>query len=60
MVGVVKGISFKQNKNQSVLHIQAGKVSTRTKNKILSYVYNVFGEQGDSAKEPKAQKAREA
>jgi len=48
MVGVVKGISFKQNKNQSVLHIQATYVSARTKNKILSYVYNIFGERGEA------------
>lgn len=50
MVGVVKGVSFKQNKNQSLLHIQATRVSTRTKNKILSYVYNIFGERATNEK----------
>jgi c-di-GMP-binding flagellar brake protein YcgR len=44
MLGVVKGITFKQNKNQSILHIQANIVPARTRNKILSYVYNIFGE----------------
>ncbi len=46
MIGVVKGISYKQSKNQSILHIQAERVSPRTKNKILSYVYNLFDERG--------------
>ena len=49
MVGIVKGIEFKQNKNQSVLHIQAVNVPTRIKNQILSYVYNLFGERGRPA-----------
>ncbi len=44
MSGVVKGITFNQKKNQSLLHIQAPKVPTITKNKILSFVYNLFGE----------------
>ncbi len=42
--GVVKGITFNQKKNQSLLHIQAGNVPVVTKNKILSFVYNLFGE----------------
>ena len=50
MIGVVKGITFKQSKNQSILHIQAGTVSADTKNRILSYVYNLFGERSEDAK----------
>ena len=44
IVGVVRQITFRQSKNQSILHIQADTVSTRNKNRILSYVYNIFGE----------------
>ena len=44
MIGIVKGMSVKQKKNQSVLHIEASPVSTDIKNQILSYVYNLFGE----------------
>lgn len=42
--GVVKGITFDQKKNQSLLHIQALPVPGRIKNRILSYVYNLFQE----------------
>ena len=45
MCGVVKGVTFNQKKNQSLLHIQAIGVVETTKNKILSFVYNLFGEQ---------------
>ena len=51
MVGVVKGITFKQSKNQSVLHIQASSVSYDTKNRILSYVYNLFGERNGESRQ---------
>ena len=44
MCGVVKGVSFHQNKNTSVIHIQAVPLSSRTKNRILAYVYDLFGE----------------
>jgi len=44
MAGIVKGITFDQKKNRSVLHIQAIPPSNRSKNEILSYVYNIFGE----------------
>ena len=45
MCGIVKGVTFNQKKNQSILHMQALVVSPVTKNKILSFVYNLFGEQ---------------
>jgi hypothetical protein len=57
MCGVVKGINFNQNKKQSILHIQATQPSFQMKNNILSYVYNLFGEQNvdkNSAKKKKA------
>ena len=44
MCGTVKGVTFDQKRNQSVLHIQAVDLSTRQKNAILSFVYNIFGE----------------
>jgi hypothetical protein len=44
MAGIVKGITFDQKKNRSVLHIQSIPPSLKVKNAILSYVYNIFGE----------------
>jgi c-di-GMP-binding flagellar brake protein YcgR len=44
MCGVVKGVSFQQNKNTSIIHIQAVPLANRIKNRILAYVYNLFGE----------------
>ncbi len=44
MCGVVKGVSFHKNKNTSIIHIQAVPLSDRTKNRILAYVYDLFGE----------------
>ena len=44
MCGVVKGVSFQQNKNTSIIHIQSVPLSHRAKNRILAYVYDLFGE----------------
>ncbi|MBN2050499.1 MAG: PilZ domain-containing protein [Spirochaetales bacterium] len=52
MCGTVKGVTFDQKRNQSILHIQSVELSPRTRNMILSYVYNIFGE-----RETKTQKA---
>jgi c-di-GMP-binding flagellar brake protein YcgR len=45
MCGVVKGVNFDNAKNVSLLHIQAVTSSPRIRNQILTYVYNLFGEQ---------------
>ena len=45
MCGLVKGVSYDQKKNLSLLHVQAVPLSTKTRNHILTYVYNIFGEQ---------------
>lgn len=50
MCGVVKGVTFNQKKNQSILHIQAVPLSLRQRNRILSYVYNIFQEREPKAK----------
>lgn len=50
MCGVVKGVTFNQKKNQSVLHIQAVPLSPRQRNRILSYVYNIFQEREPKTK----------
>ncbi len=42
--GVVKGVRYDQAKNRSVLHVQAASASAMTRNRILTYVYNLFGE----------------
>lgn len=44
MCGTVKGVTFDQKRNQSLLHLQAVDLSSKQKNTILSYVYNIFGE----------------
>ena len=44
MSGVVKGITFDQKKNRSLLHMQAAPSSVTMRNRILVYVYNLFGE----------------
>jgi len=43
--GLVKGVSYDQKKNLSLLHMQAAPLSVRTRNHILTYVYNIFGDQ---------------
>lgn len=40
--GTVKGVTFKQKKNVSILHIQARPPSTRMRNTILTFVYSIF------------------
>ncbi len=42
MCGVVRGVNFNQNKNQSVLHLKALPLSFNMKNKVLGFVYGLF------------------
>ncbi len=44
MNGVVKGINFDEKKGRSVLHVQAVPPSPSMRNRLLTYVYNLFGE----------------
>lgn len=46
MPGIVKGVNYNENKNQSILHIQSKQLSAPTKNRILMFVYNLFNERG--------------
>jgi c-di-GMP-binding flagellar brake protein YcgR len=57
MSGVVKGINFDPKKNRSLLHVQASPLSPAARNRILTYVYNLFGERETpaSARKPNAQ-----
>jgi c-di-GMP-binding flagellar brake protein YcgR len=50
MSGVVKGMTYDQKKNRSLLHIQAAPMSTATSNRIQTYVYNLFGEREASGR----------
>lgn len=45
MCGIVKGANYDGRKNVSLLHIQSVPPSTSTRNHILTYVYNLFGDQ---------------
>jgi c-di-GMP-binding flagellar brake protein YcgR len=45
MCGVVRGVSYDSAKNVSLLHLQAANPSLHTRNHLLTYVYNLFGEQ---------------
>ena len=42
MSGVVRGVEFDEEKNQSKLHFECTFIDTPMKNAILSYVYNVI------------------
>ncbi|MFO8065074.1 MAG: flagellar brake protein [Spirochaetota bacterium] len=42
--GVIKGVNFRENKNVSVLHIEAVPPGPQMKNKILTYVYGIFSD----------------
>jgi len=44
MNGVVKGVNFDEKKSRSILHVQAVPPSVATRNRLLTYVYNLFGE----------------
>jgi hypothetical protein len=52
MNGVVRGATFNEKKNRSVLHIQARPGTLKMKNDIRSYVYNTFGERPQNIKKP--------
>lgn len=52
MCGIVKGITFDQAKNRSVLHIQSVPPSMRTRNEILAYVYNIFNDRKEVRNKP--------
>jgi c-di-GMP-binding flagellar brake protein YcgR len=53
MSGTIRGITFDEKKNRSVLHIQAVPPSDKTRNTILTYVYDIFDERKDkNAKKP--------
>ncbi len=42
--GTIRGVTYKQSKNLSVLHIQAVDPTPTMKNRILTFVYGVFKE----------------
>lgn len=53
MCGTIRGITFDEKKNRSVLHIQAVAPSDRIRNAILTFVYDIFDERKDAnAKKP--------
>ena len=49
MTGTIRGITFDEKKNRSVLHMQAVPPSDKVRNTILTYVYDVFDERKDKA-----------
>jgi c-di-GMP-binding flagellar brake protein YcgR len=49
MSGVVRNINYDQKKNRSILHLQAQPLSTIMENRVLEYVYNIFGEREEEA-----------
>jgi c-di-GMP-binding flagellar brake protein YcgR len=44
MPGVVKSASFDGKSNRSVLHLQAVPLSSPSRNRVLTYVYNLLGD----------------
>ena len=55
--GIVKGVNFDQTRNRSLLHVQASPPSATVRNRILAYVYNLFGEReiATTGRKPDAQ-----
>ena len=53
MSGIIKGVTFKQSKNVSVLHIQASPPSPSMKNTILMFVYGIFKD-GEQRQNPRS------
>jgi c-di-GMP-binding flagellar brake protein YcgR len=53
MCGLVKGVNYDEKKNVSLLHMQAVPLSVKSRNYILTYVYNIFGEQEPAAAQSK-------
>lgn len=49
MTGTIRGITFDEKKNRSILHMQSVPPSNRTRNAILTYVYDIFDERKDKA-----------
>ena len=45
MCGVIREINYDEKKNRSLLHIQAFPLSAKMRNAILSFVYDILGEQ---------------
>ena len=56
---MVKGITFDEKKNRSLLHMQAAAPATPTRNRILTYVYNLFGEREIAGPGKKSEPPRE-
>lgn len=44
MCGTIKGVTYKESKNVSILHIQANMPSAPIRNTILTYVYDIFAD----------------
>ena len=53
MTGIVKGVTFNQKKNQSILHLQAVPLGEKQRNNVLSFVYNLFQERAPKKKSSK-------
>lgn len=49
MSGIIRGITFDEKKNRSVLHMQAVPPTAQTRNAILTYVYDIFDDRKDKA-----------
>jgi len=54
MAGTIRGITFDEKKNRSVLHIQAVSPSDKMRNAILTYVYDIFDERKDKSSKKQA------
>jgi hypothetical protein len=52
MSGVIKGVTYKQSNNVSILHIQALPPSPVMKNLILTFVYGIFKEPALKGQQP--------
>ncbi|MDR1748112.1 MAG: PilZ domain-containing protein [Spirochaetaceae bacterium] len=42
MTGVIRGVEYKEENNQSLLHFECSSLTSRMRNAILTYVYNIL------------------
>jgi c-di-GMP-binding flagellar brake protein YcgR len=45
MAGIIRGVEFNKDTNQSRIHFECGELNARMKNAILTFVYNVLPEE---------------
>jgi len=48
MAGTIRGITFDEKRNRSILHVQAVAPSDKVRNSVLTFVYDIFDQRKDN------------